>query len=899
MRALGNALPRVAPVVLALDDMQWADPALWACVQALAESLPPAGGLLVLLYRRPEIERTPGWPLLQAWDRAGRLKALALPPLSVAEVATLLGTQAHAEPAEVHALSGGSPFRVGEWLEQAGAAGRPGHTTARRLQALTPAARAALEAAAIAGETVPYRWWAAVTELPSIALAALSEELTAHHWLAPSPAGYAFTHDLLRAAVYAQIEPARRRGLHARAGHAYAALEPENARARAFHFDQAEMAAEAAQAYRQAGEQDLERFAFREAQSALERALALLPAAPTVERIEASLALARACDVTGDHVRQRPALAAALAGARHLRNDALRLRALLAMGRLANVSDQLVESEAHLTEALALAQATGDHANATEATLLLGMRATQDGAGRPAQAYYQQALEMAQAHGDAGREGRALRGLGISARDRGEPEESATHLLEAAALQGRLGDRLGEALTRTNLVTAYYDLGAWDRLITTAEAVLPQNEALGNRYSAAYVRHLQGLAAHALGDYAAARRLFELAERDYLAIEQRRAAALARNARGLVAEAEGRSEEALALYQAALAEAQAMATRGEAAVAQHDLGALLHALGRPTEAIPLLEAAQAGWSAEGSALPRAKNEAVLGLARLAVGQRAEAAALAESGWTAFQAGLPAGEQPQGWLWALYQLLAALDAREQSQAVLRAAYLELQRQAQAIGDPERRRGFFGKVRLNRDIVAAHEATANAGSQRTVSLARREAPLGRALAPAERVLVKWTVHAPRTLPWPIRPRAAYLELQCQAQAIGDPERRRGFFGKVRLNRDIVAAHEAAANAGSQRTVSLARREAPLGRALTLAERVLVKWTVHAPEDAALANKATRRLQQLRRLLHEAASQGAAPTDDDLARALDVSRRTILRDMQRLAASTNVPPTRKRQK
>jgi hypothetical protein len=94
----------------------------------------------------------------------------------------------------------------------------------------------------------------------------------------------------------------------------------------------------------------------------------------------------------------------------------------------------------------------------------------------------------------------------------------------------------------------------------------------------------------------------------------------------------------------------------------------------------------------------------------------------------------------------------------------------------------------------------------------------------------------------------------------------------------------------------TVSLARRDAPLGRTLHAHEYVTVRWTVRAPEDDALADKAERRRQRLRRLLHEAEAQGAAPTDDDLARALGVSRRTILRDMLAEGRAQR-PATRKR--
>jgi hypothetical protein len=216
---------------------------------------------------------------------------------------------------------------------------------------------------------------------------------------------------------------------------------------------------------------------------------------------------------------------------------------------------------------------------------------------------------------------------------------------------------------------------------------------------------------------------------------------------------------------------------------------------------------------QGNLLLRIKSEAFLGLALLAAGERARSEELADKGWDAFQAGVPAGEQLQGWLWALYRLLAALAQPERARKVLRTAFDELQRQSLAIEDPLRRSSFFERVPLNSAILAAYKKDAN--FTRVVS------------------------------------------------------------------------------------ITLARRDAPLGRALRGEERVTVHWTVSALEDESVGDKTLLRRQRLKRLLQQAESQGAAPTDDDLAGALGVSRRTILRDLQAMAHEIETPPTRKRKR
>ena len=248
-------------------------------------------------------------------------------------------------------------------------------------------------------------------------------------------------------------------------------------------------------------------------------------------------------------------------------------------------------------------------------------------------------------------------------------------------------------------------------------------------------------------------------------------------------------------------------------MSQHDLGALLLRLGQPLEAIPLLESSRIAWIEQENLLLRVKSEAFLGLALLATGDRAGAEELAASGWATFQAGVPVGEQPQDWLWALHRLLMALSQSNYAHAVLRAAYAELQRQGAAISQPDLRRSFFERVQLNRDIVKAYDQ----------------------LAGIARVIL----------------------------------------------------------------VSLARRDVPLGRTLRKDEFITVQWTLSAPEDEAVADKSERRRYRLKRLLEEAEQQGAAPTDDDLAEALGVSRRTILRDLQAMAQEIETPPTRKRKR
>ncbi len=131
--------------------------------------------------------------------------------------------------------------------------------------------------------------------------------------------------------------------------------------------------------------------------------------------------------------------------------------------------------------------------------------------------------------------------------------------------------------------------------------------------------------------------------------------------------------------------------------------------------------------------------------------------------------------------------------------------------------------------------------------------------------------------------------------RAHAIESPELQSSFLENVPENREIVAAYRAWQTGEQSVRVRLPRSGVPTGRPLREDERVEVTWTVSAAEDGEVAGKTAHRRRRLLRLLAEAAEQGAAPTVDDLAAALHVSRATIKRDLAGLRAGGQEARTR----
>jgi hypothetical protein len=136
-------------------------------------------------------------------------------------------------------------------------------------------------------------------------------------------------------------------------------------------------------------------------------------------------------------------------------------------------------------------------------------------------------------------------------------------------------------------------------------------------------------------------------------------------------------------------------------------------------------------------------------------------------------------------------------------------------------------------------------------------------------------------------------AHTQLQERATQIEDETLQRSFFENIAAHREIVAAYRQ--RRGERMTICLPRAGVPTGRPLRKDETVAVTWTVAAPEDDAIHKKTDRRHQRLLRLLREADAQGAEVTVDALAEVLDVSTRTIKRDLAALRAAGHIVTTR----
>lgn len=239
-----------APVVLAIEDLHWADPSTRDLLSFLFTRLGSQCLLVVATYRSDDMHRQhPLRPLLAELLRLPVTERLDLkpfdPPSAQGFARALMGDEADDEVVTTIAQrSEGNAFFAEELAATAagGGTGLPwtlSEVLLARLEQLSPAAQRVVRAVSVTGRRhVRHSTVSAVLEMAGDDLESALREAVQHHVLVPSDVAedaYAFRHALLREAVYNDLLPGERVRLHT----AYAKLatkrEAKHVEALAYH----------------------------------------------------------------------------------------------------------------------------------------------------------------------------------------------------------------------------------------------------------------------------------------------------------------------------------------------------------------------------------------------------------------------------------------------------------------------------------------------------------------------------------------------------------------------------------------------------------------------------------------------------------------------------------------
>ncbi len=474
--ALLDALGRAAPVLLAIEDLHWADRSTRAFVAFLSRALCSERVLVVFTYRPDELHRRhPLRPLLADVEREARSRRVEIAALSrdelAQQLADILGAAPEAGLAErLWTRGGGNPLFTEELLA-GGLDGRGAPpATLRdalmvRVERLGESAQELLRLLA-AGQRLDHVLLAEAARLDAADLrAALREAVAGHIVVVDDDGAYAFRHALLREVVEDDLLPGEHADLHRRlAGALERRVEAEGARAGAHltasvahHHQAAGDRPAALTASLRAADASDKVHAHGEALALLERALELWPLVRNAAKLagcrhsDVLARAAQAADLNGDNTRAEGLLEAALRDPL-LEGDPHRVALLLE--RLARVQRRLGKTDDSLaTLERGLALLPTHEAGAERARLLSSKAKVRmlSGRYRDGEQVAREALQAARVSGDRVAESQSLNALGVCLAELGALDDGIAALERATAI-AREDERPGDlANAYTNL----------------------------------------------------------------------------------------------------------------------------------------------------------------------------------------------------------------------------------------------------------------------------------------------------------------------------------------------------------------------------------------------------------------------------------------------------------------
>lgn len=757
--ALLDGLGAIAPTLILLDDLQWADVALWPLLETLYPALQNRRLLLVLAMRDDEIARhSTARAALAVWERQGtaplRLAGLAAADLKALAQACGIAELAPADHEQLQVASGGNPLFALSLLQTGLTAGPLPQSLAelalRRVEPLDAVARKALEAAVVAGYRFTYPAWeaiAAAAGLEVTRLPALAGEIERHGLLILETDHYRFSHDTLRTAVYENWPPEQRRAWHTCALTALAGMPGYDALLLLVHAEGAQQADAVGRYALEAGEQALAAFGYRSAEQLFQQALETIAPANIGERYRATLGLAQTLNVLAEREAQGRAIVQLQQLAHALGDEQRRMEAAWHQVNLAWATGEFARARDLAVAVLPVAERLAD---LRLLALLL------EYAGRAARdlSDYVQAHDWFSQAADCYRRLDDPAGIawidgmrGLIAQRQGRYQEAIAYHRNAMAAHHDCGNPFNEMRAASGLAIALWLSGDYLQAQSIFEHTLQLSRNVGDRrIEEASLANL-GALADILADYETAVQLKQAALDLSRTAANQMGIALGLSNLGITYTKLARLEAAVQAFDEALAIDQAIGRRHGEAHALHGRGVAQRDLGHLSEARADLLQARAIRQDLAERDMLVATEADLALLELAAG---DAAALARAGahMQAMLETLVPADRADLRAHVYYSAYAVLQQRGEQAAAqnyLGMAILAMQEMAAALPPAAHQRLLQNDPLLCKISAARHQTVRIV----TTRLARADTPLGRRLEPGDYIEIQWTLTAPEDL------------------------------------------------------------------------------------------------------------------------------------------------------
>ncbi len=329
-------------------------------------------------------------------------------------------------------------------------------------------------------------------------------------WSAMNEMRYLFRHALLRDAAYDMQMRTRLRMLHQLAAEAIAHVYNDDLGAHfadlAYHYDRAEMPAQAARWYRLAGEHSARQFANAEAIGYLARALALTPPEDSQQQFAILATREQVYDLRGE----REAQSRDLDRLKALAQDAQQHAAVaLSESRYADQIGDYAKATRCAQRVIELAQAQQLIELEAAGYLQWGRAFWRQGQYQNAQPHFEKALVLSRRISDPRMEADSLRNLGNVILCLGEYGAARAYYERALPLYRRARHKQGEGSTVNNISIVLMDQGDYAGALDYGKQALEIKQTIGDRPGVGNAQRTLGNSAYHLGDYARSAAYFE------------------------------------------------------------------------------------------------------------------------------------------------------------------------------------------------------------------------------------------------------------------------------------------------------------------------------------------------------------------------------------------------------
>ncbi len=566
-----RAIAQARPLLITLDDFQWADLASISLLFHLGRRITDAPIMVLCAYRRDEISRQAAedtsHPLEKVLSELKRLFGdtwIELDETREEAGRAFVDAVLDSEPNQLgedfrttlYAHTGGMPlFTVellramqirGDLVQENGAwkasknldwgilPARVDAVIEERVDRLDAALRETLSIACVEGEAFTAQVIAAVqgADLRGL-IRRISQELFKRHQIVRQNSAaqvgevrlfrYRFHHILFQKHLYEKLEPVERELLHQEVAAAleklYGGQSGDIAAELAFHYRKAGDLLKARQFYLQAGERAQAIYANKEAVEFYTQALALTPEVDTASRLDLLLAREKIHSLQGNRKAQESDLEALETLAHSLDDTARQAGVALRWAGFRELTGDYTGSAEAASRALELARQSADPEGEAQGLLALGLALLRQGEYESAGENLRAGLATAQRLALDQLAGECLTRLGLLHQWQGKGREAQSYYERALEIYQRLGNRLQEAWVLNSIGNIVFDLWQYHESLARYQQALAIFREVGNQQGEGYVLHNVGHVSASIADFQQAQGYYREAQVIFEAID--------------------------------------------------------------------------------------------------------------------------------------------------------------------------------------------------------------------------------------------------------------------------------------------------------------------------------------------------------------------------------------------